>query len=46
LLDRSVDVLLSRLRRKLPVGGTAHMFKTIRNGGYQFAAKVSGDKKG
>ena len=37
VLDRAIDVLVSRLRRKLAVGGTAQMFKTIRNGGYQFA---------
>jgi len=35
VLDRSIDVLVSRLRRKL------HLFKTVRNGGYQFAAKVT-----
>lgn len=41
VLDRSIDVLLSRLRRKLADGGAAQIFKTIRNGGYQLAAKVS-----
>jgi len=41
VLDRSIDVLVSRLRRKLAVGGTAQIFKTVRNGGYQFAAKVT-----
>jgi len=40
VLDRSIDVLISRLRRKLSVGGRAHPFKTVRNGGYQLAAKV------
>jgi two-component system phosphate regulon response regulator OmpR len=40
VLDRSIDVLISRLRRKLSDGGAAQIFKTIRNGGYQLAAKV------
>jgi two-component system phosphate regulon response regulator OmpR len=40
VLDRSIDVLISRLRRKLADGGAAQLFKTIRNGGYQLAAKV------
>jgi len=40
VLDRSIDVLVSRLRRKLGEGGTAQLFKTIRNGGYQLTAKV------
>jgi two-component system OmpR family response regulator len=35
--DRSIDVLVSRLRRKL---GGASLFKTVRNGGYQLAVKV------
>lgn len=39
-LDRSVDVLVSRLRRKLDTTGTARLFKAVRNGGYQLAAKV------
>jgi two-component system phosphate regulon response regulator OmpR len=41
VLDRSIDILISRLRRKLSDGGGTHMFKTIRNGGYQFATKVT-----
>ncbi|WP_213287313.1 response regulator [Bradyrhizobium sp. sGM-13] len=41
VLDRSIDVLVSRLRRKLALSGTAQIFKTVRNGGYQFAAKVT-----
>ncbi|MDQ8729351.1 response regulator [Bradyrhizobium sp. LHD-71] len=41
VLDRSIDVLISRLRRKLSDGGAAQMFKTVRNGGYQLATKVS-----
>jgi two-component system phosphate regulon response regulator OmpR len=39
-LDRSIDVLVSRLRRKLAEGGASQLFKTVRNGGYQLAAKV------
>jgi two-component system phosphate regulon response regulator OmpR len=39
-LDRSIDVLVSRLRRKLASGGASQLFKTVRNGGYQLAAKV------
>jgi two-component system phosphate regulon response regulator OmpR len=37
VLDRSIDVLVSRLRRKL---GDASLFKTVRNGGYQLVVKV------
>lgn len=40
VLDRSIDVLVSRLRRKLASGGAPQVFKAIRNGGYQFTAKV------
>jgi two-component system, OmpR family, response regulator len=40
VLDRSVDVLVSRLRRKLADGGASQLFKTVRNGGYQLAVKV------
>lgn len=39
-LDRSIDVLMSRLRRKLGGGPEAPIFKTVRNGGYQFVARV------
>ena len=39
-LDRSIDVLMSRLRRKLGDGGNFHIFKTVRNGGYQLSVKV------
>lgn len=40
--DRSVDILMSRIRRKLrDAGGPADVIKTVRNGGYQFAAKVT-----
>jgi two-component system OmpR family response regulator len=38
VLDRSIDVLVSRLRRKLADGGM--LFRTVRNGGYQLAVKV------
>ena len=40
VLDRSIDVLVSRLRRKLSHDGALQIFKAIRNGGYQLAAKV------
>jgi two-component system OmpR family response regulator len=39
-LDRSIDVLVSRLRRKLGDGGRFQLFKTVRNGGYQLAVSV------
>jgi DNA-binding response OmpR family regulator len=40
--DRSIDVLMSRIRKKMTgVGGSEHMVKTIRNGGYQFTEKVN-----
>lgn len=41
-LDRTIDVSISRLRRKLAearVGGD-RLITTVRNGGYQFSAKV------
>ena len=38
--DRSIDVLVSRLRRKLGDTGRFSLLKTLRNGGYQFAARV------
>ena len=38
--NRSIDVLVSRLRRKLADGGGGQLFKTVRNGGYQLAVKV------
>jgi len=40
VLDRSIDVLVSRLRRKLGDAGNRQLFKTVRNGGYQLAVKV------
>ncbi|TCU69355.1 transcriptional regulator [Bradyrhizobium sp. R2.2-H] len=41
VLEKSIDVLISRLRRKLAENGANHIFKTVRNGGYQLAAKVT-----
>ncbi|PZM15338.1 response regulator [Rhizobium tubonense] len=38
--DRSIDVLMSRLRRKLGETATAPVFRTIRNGGYQLVVPV------
>jgi two-component system OmpR family response regulator len=39
--DRSVDVMISRLRRRLGDGGReAEIIKTVRNEGYLFAARV------
>lgn len=45
-LDRSIDVLVSRLRRKLGDAPPFHLVKTIRNGGYQFAATVEAEGEG
>jgi two-component system OmpR family response regulator len=40
-LDRSVDVLISRIRKKLKDGGGSDgIFKTVRNNGYQLSVKV------
>ena len=39
-LDRSIDVLMSRLRRKLGDSSSEPLFKTVRNGGYQLAVPV------
>lgn len=38
--DRSIDVLMSRLRKKFGEVSDAALFKTVRNGGYQLAAHV------
>ena len=38
--DRSIDVLMSRIRRKLRESGGDDIIKTVRNGGYQFSALV------
>ena len=40
VFDRSVDVLMSRLRKKLGDNDEFQMIKTIRNGGYLFSARV------
>lgn len=40
-LDRSVDVLISRIRKKLKDAGSSEgIFKTVRNSGYQLSVKV------
>ena len=39
--DRSVDVLVSRLRRKLTADGGSAPIRTVRGIGYMFAAEVS-----
>lgn len=38
--DRSIDVLISRIRRKLAAHSDEVMFKTVRNGGYQLTVRV------
>lgn len=43
-LDRSIDVLMSRIRRKLGVATDEKLFKTVRNGGYQLSAKVEAEQ--
>ena len=40
-LDRSIDVLMSRLRRKLGEKAGETIFRTVRNGGYQLAVPVT-----
>ena len=39
-MDRSIDILVSRLRRKLYSDNREDLFKTVRNGGYQLAVSV------
>ncbi len=39
-MDHSIDLLMSRLRRKLGSVGDAPLFRTVRNGGYQLAIPV------
>ncbi|MGH8487048.1 MAG: winged helix-turn-helix domain-containing protein, partial [Pseudomonas sp.] len=40
--DRSIDVQVSRLRRKIePDSKRPALIRTVRNGGYLFDAKVS-----
>jgi DNA-binding response OmpR family regulator len=39
--DRSIDVLVTRLRRKLePDGNTPTIIKTVRGAGYIFTAAI------
>lgn len=38
--DRSVDVLVSKLRKKLEANGGHNVIKSLRGVGYQFAARV------
>jgi two-component system OmpR family response regulator len=40
---RSIDVLMSRIRRKLGEVTEATLFKTVRNGGYQLTVPVDRD---
>ncbi|MFD2236892.1 response regulator transcription factor [Aureimonas populi] len=44
--DRTIDVTMSRLRRKFGDNGVFRLFKTVRNGGYQFAAHVERQAEG
>jgi two-component system OmpR family response regulator len=41
IFDRAIDVQVSRLRRKLSVGGEPDMIRTMRGSGYMFNAKVT-----
>lgn len=42
--DRSIDILVSRLRRKLDDDPrTPSMIETVRGGGYQFVAEITAD---
>ncbi|MDR3471401.1 MAG: response regulator transcription factor [Devosia sp.] len=38
--DRSIDVMVSRLRRKLAEASPLPVIKTVRNGGYQMVVRV------
>ncbi|MGU3496257.1 response regulator [Xanthobacteraceae bacterium A53D] len=42
--DRSIDVLVSRVRRKLGDTGSFQILKTQRNGGYQLSVRVDAVK--
>ena len=48
LFDRSIDVQIGRLRRKLETAapGAGGLIATVRGGGYMFTASVSGAKPG
>jgi two-component system OmpR family response regulator len=39
--DRSIDVTISRIRRKLSLAGSGNILRTLRNGGYQLAVETS-----
>ncbi|MGF7162790.1 two-component system OmpR family response regulator [Rhodoligotrophos appendicifer] len=43
--DRSIDVLISRLRKKLGEGPDCILVKTVRNGGYQLVVRVVADER-
>lgn len=40
VVDRSIDVLISRIRRKFRDAGGDDIVKTVRNGGYQLSTRV------
>jgi two-component system OmpR family response regulator len=42
--NRSIDVLISRLRKKLAANTAETLFRTVRNGGYQLAVPVEIDR--
>lgn len=44
--DRSIDVLVSRVRRKLGDQGAFQILKTLRNGGYQLTVRVEQEAAG
>jgi two-component system OmpR family response regulator len=44
--DRSIDVLMSRLRRKLGETAQTPIFRTVRNGGYQLVVPVTAIRGG
>lgn len=39
--ERSVDILISRLRRKVAPDATTDLIRTVRSGGYMFTADVT-----
>ncbi len=43
--DRSIDVLMSRIRRKLGEVTDEVLFKTVRNGGYQLVVRVDSENE-
>ena len=44
--ERSIDVLVSRIRRKIePDPQVATMIKTVRSGGYMFTPRVEADQR-